>query len=153
MSTDMYNFVKESNKIEGIRREPTASEIAAHEHFMARGEITQRDLEELVDKLQPGAVLRARPGLDVRVGNYYPPPGGPEIVIRLTELLQDISLGFVNPWHAHCRYETLHPFTDGNGRSGRALWAWMQGPTGLGLGFLHRFYYQTLQHYPDRDRA
>ena len=47
-----------------------------------------------------------------------------------------------------CRYETLHPFMDGNGRSGRILWAWQMiehniAP-GLSLGFLHAYYYQTL---------
>jgi hypothetical protein len=35
------------------------------------------------------------------------------------------------------------PTTDGNGRSGRALWLWcMRGRAPL--GFLHQFYYQTL---------
>lgn len=45
--------------------------------------------------------------------------------------------------------------TDGNGRSGRALWAWMMlcrgGSYGrakvIELGFLHTFYYQTLEHF------
>lgn len=43
----------------------------------------------------------------------------------------------------------LHPFMDGNGRTGRAVWAWaMQrdGQDPFALSFLHRFYYQTLEY-------
>ncbi len=47
------------------------------------------------------------------------------------------------------RYELLHPFSVGNGRSGRTLWAWCmlrRGDDPFTLPFLHRFYYQTLEH-------
>ena len=37
-----------------------------------------------------------------------------------------------------------HPFTDGNGRSGRALWLWQMN-NHAPFGFLHTFYYQTLE--------
>jgi len=56
----------------------------------------------------------------------------------------------VHPYLIHHAYETLHPFMDGNGRSGRILWACQMlahdYSPGLALGFLHCFYYQALSH-------
>jgi len=138
----LEDFITESNRIEGINRDPTQEEISAHEVLLANKEITVKDLEAFVSIIQPGAVLRSRPGLDVRVGNYYPPPGGPEIELRLEELLRT-AYPVINSYPTHLAYEQLHPFTDGNGRSGRTLWLWQIGGKAP-LGFLHSFYYQTL---------
>ena len=85
----------------------------------------------------------------VRVGNHIAPPSGPKIVEDLEKLLNDIAAKAITPWAAHVRYETLHPYTDGNGRSGRAIWLWQmtlldRQRGALALGFLHNFYYQTL---------
>ncbi len=55
--------------------------------------------------------------------------------------------GALSPFEAHVAYEKSHPFMDGNGRSGRAIWAWMMQREGLdpySLQFLHRWYYQSL---------
>jgi hypothetical protein len=88
------------------------------------------------------------PGMNVRVGAHIPPAGGPHIAIMLKSILAEVNTGTMSPYRAHLAYETLHPFMDGNGRSGRAVWLWqMQRDTpysSLALGFLHRFYYQTL---------
>ena len=140
---DLRSFVRESNRIERILREPTDAEIAAHEQFLA-GQPTLSGLIKFVSLVQPDAVLRDRPGLNVVVGRYYPPPGGPHIRIELERILRDAS----HPYLTHQEYEALHPFTDGNGRSGRVLWLWMMGGIGgAPLGFLHHWYYQSLQHF------
>lgn len=134
--------MNESNRIEGIRRSATEEEIVAHESFVSRIRPTIEDLQALVAILQPGAVLRDKVGLDVRVGSYYPPRGGPDIKKKLGHLL--LTIGEHTPYSAHLAYESLHPFTDGNGRSGRALWLWHVGGQAR-LGFLHQFYYQALR--------
>lgn len=140
------DFVRQSNLIEGMTRPPTSLEVAAHHEFLALEEISVGSLCEFVSVIQPGAVLRDRPGLDVRVGPHVPMSGGAQVHLELGALLSRLWMPGMTPWFVHNKYETLHPFTDGNGRSGRGLWLWMMGGIDKApLGFLHHFYYQTLQ--------
>ncbi len=146
-SDELLRFVVESNAIEGITRKPTNAELEAHRCFLAVGKVTPDTLQALVSVCAPGAMLRTQRNMNVRVGDHYPPPGGPEIALRLEALLEHANTPNYDPHWVHIAYETLHPFMDGNGRSGRALWAWMmlrQHGWGIKLGFLRAFYYQTL---------
>lgn len=138
----LYDFVRESNRIEGIVRDPFKSEIIAHKVFLQSGP-TISALTQFVATVQPDARLRNLDGLNVVVGKYRPPEGGPYVELELKRILARLH----EPYLVHQAYEALHPFTDGNGRSGRALWLWMMGGIdGAPLGFLHHWYYQSLRH-------
>lgn len=149
-------FIEESNHIEGIDRAPTPEEEQELGRFLSLKELTTAHLKKFVSIYQPNAVLRDKPGLNVCVMKkgkviFEAPPGGRGIKAELDTILSAANgtpegesrqeLAF----HIHQKYEHLHPFTDGNGRSGRAIWLWMMGDAPL--GFLHQFYYQALNNW------
>lgn len=145
-----YEFVKESNLIEGITREPTQQELEEHRRFVELSEVSVQDLVKFVSIYQPNARLRDKPHIPgVRVGSHIASPSGPEILKRLEAIVLSANSGS-NLFITHQMYEKLHPFTDGNGRSGRVLWAWqmIKARGCLGLNFLHTWYYQSLEAVP-----
>lgn len=152
-------FIRESNKIEGITRELTEQEIDEFCRFINLEEITLDDLVQFVKVYQPDACLRNKPGMNVRVGSHIPPAGGKKVKTELLLLLKDMNDEFHtgSTYDNHQRYEHLHPFLDGNGRSGRMLWAWQMNKEDkdrwwLERGFLHTWYYQSLNNWRKNDK-
>lgn len=148
--SETYDFVKESNLIEGIKRRPLHVEIEAHEALWDEPYLKVEHVEHFV-WVVANKPMRRRSDQIVTVAGHWPPIGGMHIEAELKDLLYRICFDTVlTPYEAHCEYEKLHPFMDGNGRSGRAVWAWHMSYQGLdpfALPFLHRFYYQTLSAY------
>ncbi len=145
----LWDFVVESNRIEGILRDPRCDEIAAHVEFLSLAEVTVADVSQFVWQVANAPIRKCR-GMDVMIGSHRPPRGGKEVPAELAIILSlAMDREISHPYSTHRKYETLHPFMDGNGRSGRALWAWQMLHhdywPGLKLGFLHAYYYQSLE--------
>jgi hypothetical protein len=148
MRQTIEDFVRESNRIEGITRDPTQDEIDAANRFMILFQVSRHTIGLYQSVIAPDKPLRAEKGFDVRVGNHIAPAGGPQIVKALEAILKRANKG-AEPWLIHTEFERVHPYMDGNGRTGRMLWAWQMRGLGrdpFALPFLHRFYYQTLDH-------
>lgn len=150
----LVEFIRESNEIEEIIREPTVEEISVVQRFLELNFVVPADLVGLVEVFQPDARYRCTSDCpNVRVGNHIAPPSGPAINKQLKEILEYVNTenqDYNNPVWVYQDYEQLHPFTDGNGRSGRVLWLytslrnshWKElASTQL---FLHTYHYQTL---------
>lgn len=139
--------VKESNLIEQIKRDPTPGEIEEMKRFINLYEISFDNVIKFVSIYEPKAKLRAKKGMDAFVGDHIPPGGGAGMGYKVMDILSDIEPTKESAFEIHNRYESLHPFTDGNGRSGRAIWLWQMTkfyrhvPK---LSFLQTYYYQSL---------
>ena len=137
--------------IEGINRPPSDAEIKEMDYFMCIEHMGIVDIINFVNIYQSNAKFRSHHSkANVRVGNHRPIPSGFEVKEKLQFILTCMDL--MKPYNMHNLYETLHPFTDCNGRSGRALWAWQYqkivGAENMhriwDRGFLHTWYYDSL---------
>lgn len=139
----LMEFAKESNRIEGITdADDNERMFKKLEAFLKLEKLTV----ENVCEFNEWGILRDKEGMNVRVGNFYPEKGGLKLFYEFEDLIESIES--LDSFDAHKQFELLHPYTDGNGRTGRAIWLWQmvrQHDYDLSLGFLQKWYYQSLE--------
>jgi len=118
-------FVRVSNRMAGIVREPTPAEIGAHRGLLATNSLCAENLAVFVQHVAPGAGWRAFDSGDAGRDANAGPRGDLETIVRAAKSKRASAA------EIHRLYRLLRPFTDANGRCGRALWMWqmMRGPS------------------------
>jgi hypothetical protein len=84
----------------------------------------QKDLES--DQI---GFYRDRSGVDVRVGTHVAPRFY-SVPNMMNQWLASFGKPPYMPKQAHIQFEDIHPFVDGNGRTGRLIMWWMQEKMG-----------------------
>ena len=144
---DMREHITHSNHIEGVTDpQEVEQSLTAWEHLCSYNEL---DLELVLSVhecimmcLWPSEAGRLRI-VDVWVGEYVAPPWNSVHSLLNAWVLMVNEKLFSSPKKAHVEFEKIHPFRDGNGRTGRMLMWWDELRRGLD---------PTLIRYEDRFR-
>lgn len=113
-------FVRESNALSGIERDPTPAEVAAHKGLLAVLTLSVENLQVFVQHLEADATLRTEGEADAEPGRDH----GCEMYADLRTIVCAAQSGVWPPPRLHDLYVQLRPFSDANRRSARALWLW-----------------------------
>lgn len=149
-------FITDSNRCEGVERPPTIPEYRGLQLFLSHHHLTERRItrfaQSIIQPRRRSAHLRVRLEDTVMTGNmtYDPPPGGSHLLEHYAKLLIGITRRR-HPYWTHVAFMRLSPYTDANGRTGRAIWLWQmqhqmrEFNRAATLGFTQCFYYQCLE--------
>ena len=146
MNNMMGLHIHESNLIEGINSDRADKDcMLAWEELSKAKEITHSTLMKLhlmitshqneLSADEKGNYRR----IQVYVGNHTP-PAAHMVPALMMQYLKEFEA--MDPIEAHVRFETIHPFVDGNGRTGRMLLWWHE----LKLGKEPTLFEDNLKH-------
>lgn len=161
--------IRQSNLIEGINS-PNEDEQSwkAWEYIISKDKLTNvniRAMHRLIVKNQADLETNQKGQyrdasktnvLDVSVGSDKPPDWSfvKQMMDDWIWISEKMEFG---PWGMHVRFERIHPFVDGNGRSGRMLMWWQEVKRGMSPTLIaaekRQLYYKALSGARDVKRS
>lgn len=126
---EVLNYVRVADlglsRVADRRELPSVPEIAALHGILVAGTPSESADAGMIRRRQ---VFIGEPGAPIQEARFVPMPNGQPLDAAVQDLLRWIQASLVDGRHqviaaaqAHYQFETLHPFTDGNGRLGRML--------------------------------
>lgn len=139
---DLTEFIIESNAIESEYSQQAFEDSLLAWHYLMGQTPEKMHVSKIeathfimMENISPGVAGRIR-NENVRIGNRLAFPH--ELVYeKLEELVQVIphTIEEIKDWHI--RYEAIHPFVDGNGRSGRLIMNWQMVQNNWPIWVIH----------------
>lgn len=130
LTRDEYDFIEESNEIEceaGVDFDHIKAFINLKKTATLKSTLSDADILKCHHTLMNNKLdesLGEYRKVDVIIGATGKRLLAPQhIELAMQEWLKDFNEQKGTPWELHARYENIHPFIDGNGRTGRLFWA------------------------------
>lgn len=123
------------NALDGIERVGWMTEAWAYALGQAASEDEEDRIPTVVDVLALGQMIephKNKNGLrkvHVRVGDRRGLPDPKHVKSLLTELMDEVDIR-KRPLDFYFAFENIHPFVDGNGRTGKILLNWLRNADG-----------------------
>lgn len=135
---EVSNFIQESNLIEGIAdKESHDQALLAWDYLLSVDTISPATVRNVHATLMRNQGLSTKylgefRDCDVYVGGRVCLPPS-DIADLIGDWCKHMNKGTADDIELHVLYENIHPFVDGNGRTGRMFWQWYRLKRGLPL--------------------
>lgn len=131
LESNLVEWIRYSNRLANILRQPTEIELAAHRGLLTQNLLRVENFEHFVHHVADGAGWRA----SNTAARAEDEPHIEDLKAALQVVIEGAQSELAPPEGVESIFRMLRPFTDGNGRSARALLMWRAV---RGLGFCPR---------------